>query len=283
MLSRALSRALSRRLTRAVARAGGHGRGAFLRWAARLLLAGLGAVRGAAPGGDHRAPAQEEHQLPRAGPAPPPSPETTEIFSQNKPDPWPHPPLLVDCVPPPVLLLRCRLSGSRAHIPSCLICLWHAQITGENEALIKFPDPGNLEGVKSRLKPIAKLTNVAFSYDGGARDVLHAVSTKLCMASRVALIGANGAGKTTLLKLLVGELDMADGGRGDLFKHPQPARRVHCAALDAPPRGEPLAEPRHLHPAPLLQGAPPLSRISLSPPPPPPLVLSGHAASLSPY
>ena len=193
-----------------------------------------------------------------------------------------------------MLLLRCRLSGSRAHIPSCLICLWHAQITGENEALIKFPDPGNLEGVKSRLKPIAKLTNVAFSYDGGARDVLHAVSTKLCMASRVALIGANGAGKTTLLKLLVGELDMADGGRGDLFKHHN--LRVAYIAQHSMHH---LEENLSLNPVTYIQRrffkAPLHSLASLSRPPPPPPprtkwtrrvslpVLIGHAASLTPY
>ena len=33
------------------------------------------------------------------------------------------------------------------------------------EPLIRFADPGTLDGVKSRLKPIMKLTNVTFRYD----------------------------------------------------------------------------------------------------------------------
>ena len=62
-------------------------------------------------------------------------------------------------------------------------------MTGEIEALIKFPDPGSLDGVKSRLKPIASLKNVSFKYPGTDKLVLDEVSVKLCMASRVALLG----------------------------------------------------------------------------------------------
>ncbi|KAJ1481544.1 P-loop containing nucleoside triphosphate hydrolase protein [Baffinella frigidus] len=86
----------------------------------------------------------------------------------------------------------------------------------------EFPDPGVLDGIKSRLKPIMRLTNVVFRYESSAKDVLKGVSQKLSMSSRVALVGANGAGKTTLLKLLVGDLEMGDGGptnKGELFKH----------------------------------------------------------------
>jgi len=97
---------------------------------------------------------------------------------------------------------------------------YFAQMTGEIEALIKFPDPGNLDGVKSRLKPIASLKNVSFSYPGTEKLVLDNVTVKLSMASRVALLGPNGAGKTTLLKLLVGDLDGAGpGNSGEVWKH----------------------------------------------------------------
>ena len=97
---------------------------------------------------------------------------------------------------------------------------YFAKMTGEVEALIKFPDPGTLDGVKSRLKPIAKLTNVTFTYPGTDKMILNNVSVKLCMASRVALLGVNGAGKTTLLKLLVGDLDAAGPGNvGEVWKH----------------------------------------------------------------
>jgi len=68
------------------------------------------------------------------------------------------------------------------------------QVTGEQEALIKFADPGVLDGVKSRLKPVMKLSGVTFSYPGTNKEVLSNVSVKLCMASRIALVGPNGAG-----------------------------------------------------------------------------------------
>jgi hypothetical protein len=68
------------------------------------------------------------------------------------------------------------------------------QVTGEQEALIKFADPGVLDGVKSRLKPVMKLSGVTFSYPGTSKEVLSDVSVKLCMASRIALVGPNGAG-----------------------------------------------------------------------------------------
>ena len=92
-------------------------------------------------------------------------------------------------------------------LPQKKNCSYFAKITGEIDALIKFPDPGQLDGVKSRLKPVAWLKDVSFTYPGSDKRILDQVSVKLCMASRVALLGRNGAGKTTLLKLLVGDLD----------------------------------------------------------------------------
>eukprot|EP00802_Teleaulax_amphioxeia_P007914 Tamp_07922.p1 GENE.Tamp_07922~~Tamp_07922.p1 ORF type:complete len:660 (+),score=185.71 Tamp_07922:97-1980(+) len=97
---------------------------------------------------------------------------------------------------------------------------YFAQMTGQIEALIKFPDPGTLDGIKSRLKPMATLKNVTFTYPGTEKQILNQVSVKLCMSSRVALLGPNGAGKTTLLKLLVGDLDGAGpGNTGEVWKH----------------------------------------------------------------
>jgi len=97
---------------------------------------------------------------------------------------------------------------------------YFAQMTGEIEALIKFPDPGGLEGIKSRLKPMASLKNVKYKYPGTDKQILNNVSVKLSQSSRVALIGANGAGKTTLLKLLVGDLEGGGpGNTGEVWKH----------------------------------------------------------------
>jgi len=97
---------------------------------------------------------------------------------------------------------------------------YFAQMTGEIEALIRFPDPGGLEGIKSRLKPMASLKNVKYTYPGTDKQILTNVSVKLSQSSRVALIGANGAGKTTLLKLLVGDLEGGGpGNTGEVWKH----------------------------------------------------------------
>ena len=103
-------------------------------------------------------------------------------------------------------------------LPQKKNCSYFAKITGEIDALIKFPDPGQLDGVKSRLKPVAWLKDVSFTYPGSDKRILDQVSVKLCMASRVALLGRNGAGKTTLLKLLVGDLDgTGQGNMGEVI------------------------------------------------------------------
>ena len=72
--------------------------------------------------------------------------------------------------------------------------------------VFNFPEPGALEGIKSRTKAILKLTGVDFQYDGRDKPTLINVSAQCSMASRVAVIGPNGAGKSTLIKMLVGEI-----------------------------------------------------------------------------
>jgi len=80
---------------------------------------------------------------------------------------------------------------------------------------LTLPDPGLLDGVKSRARTVLKLNNLMFRYPGGDDYVLRGCSGKLALKSRVALVGPNGAGKTTLLRLLVGDLElMAAGGEG---------------------------------------------------------------------
>lgn len=91
---------------------------------------------------------------------------------------------------------------------------------------MKFPDPGKLEGITSRGKPVLKLTDIIFGYpvdkEGGERRViLNGVSCHLSLNSRICIVGKNGAGKSTLLKLLIGELDLdeAAGDAGKIWKH----------------------------------------------------------------
>jgi GTPase SAR1 family protein len=46
---------------------------------------------------------------------------------------------------------------------------------------------------------------VAFSWPGASKRQLNDVTVRVCLASRIAVLGANGAGKSTLIKLLCGE------------------------------------------------------------------------------
>merc|ERR1712061_120046 len=74
-----------------------------------------------------------------------------------------------------------------------------------------FPLPGALEGVKSRGKTILKMENVFFKYPSHEKNTVENISLTVCMAPRVAVVGANGAGKSTAIKLLIGELKPASG------------------------------------------------------------------------
>merc|ERR1719428_1227867 len=74
-----------------------------------------------------------------------------------------------------------------------------------------FPDPGALEGVKSRSKVILRMNNVTFQYPTKDKPTIMDVSLTVSQCSRVAVIGANGAGKSTAIKVLVGEQTPTDG------------------------------------------------------------------------
>uniref|UniRef100_A0A061RRX4 Elongation factor 3 n=1 Tax=Tetraselmis sp. GSL018 TaxID=582737 RepID=A0A061RRX4_9CHLO len=82
----------------------------------------------------------------------------------------------------------------------------------------KFPDPGKLDGIRTKRKPVLTMTGVSFRYPGAEKDTLRDINVKLTLMSRVALVGANGAGKTTLLRLLVEDLP-TNPGVGEVWKH----------------------------------------------------------------
>jgi elongation factor 3 len=84
------------------------------------------------------------------------------------------------------------------------------EISDKNEKWV-FPLPGSLEGVKSRGKTILKMNNVFFKYPSHEKNTVEDITLTVCMASRVAVVGANGAGKSTAIKLLIGELKPAQG------------------------------------------------------------------------
>merc|ERR1712232_588600 len=74
-----------------------------------------------------------------------------------------------------------------------------------------FPEPGQMEGVKSRSKVVLRMNNVTFQYATKDKPTIMDVSLTVSQVSRVAVIGANGAGKSTAIKVLVGEQKPTEG------------------------------------------------------------------------
>jgi len=74
-----------------------------------------------------------------------------------------------------------------------------------------FPEPGPIEGVKSKGKTLLKMTKVTFTYPTKKTPTVFDIDLTCCMLSRVAVIGANGAGKSTAIKLFVGEMKPDSG------------------------------------------------------------------------
>merc|ERR1712127_693133 len=74
-----------------------------------------------------------------------------------------------------------------------------------------FPEPGSMEGVKSRSKVILRMNNVDFQYPTKNKPTIMDVTLTVSQVSRVAVIGANGAGKSTAIKVLVGEQKPTEG------------------------------------------------------------------------
>merc|ERR1719181_1586872 len=74
-----------------------------------------------------------------------------------------------------------------------------------------FPEPGPMEGVKSRSKVILRMTSVSYQYPTKDKPTIVDVNLTVSQVSRVAVIGANGAGKSTAIKVLVGEQKPTEG------------------------------------------------------------------------
>ncbi len=89
----------------------------------------------------------------------------------------------------------------------------------------RFPQPGPIEGVKSKGKALMKLSKCTFTYPGNDKPTLFDISVQVSLSSRVACIGENGAGKSTMIKLLVGEVEPQEG---EMWKHPN-ARVAYVA------------------------------------------------------
>lgn len=74
------------------------------------------------------------------------------------------------------------------------------------ELEFKFPEPGYLEGVKTKQKAIVKVSNMEFQYPGTSKPQITDINFQCSLSSRIAVIGPNGAGKSTLINVLTGEL-----------------------------------------------------------------------------
>lgn len=81
----------------------------------------------------------------------------------------------------------------------------------------KFPEPGQLEGVKSMSKTILKMKDVTFQYPTRDTPTIFDINIECSRISRVGVTGANGAGKSTAIKILIGELKT---NQGEVIKHP---------------------------------------------------------------
>jgi len=75
-----------------------------------------------------------------------------------------------------------------------------------SELEFKFPEPGFLEGVKTKAKAIIRVTDMSFQYPGTTKPQISDISFQVSLGSRIAVIGPNGAGKSTLVNVLTGEL-----------------------------------------------------------------------------
>lgn len=85
-----------------------------------------------------------------------------------------------------------------------------------SEMEFKFPEPGFLEGVKTKAKAIVRVSNMSFQYPGTPKPQISDITFQCSLGSRIAVIGPNGAGKSTLINVLTGELIPTSG---DVYTH----------------------------------------------------------------
>ena len=87
---------------------------------------------------------------------------------------------------------------------------------GASEMEFKFPEPGFLEGVKTKAKAIVRVNKMSFQYPGTDKPQIKDITFQVSLGSRIAVIGPNGAGKSTLVNVLTGELIPTSG---ELYQH----------------------------------------------------------------
>jgi elongation factor 3 len=80
-----------------------------------------------------------------------------------------------------------------------------------------FPEPGFLDGVRSKDKAILKCMKASYTYPGRDTPQIKDASVAISLSSRVVVHGPNGAGKSTLIKCITGEVEPQGG---TVWKHP---------------------------------------------------------------
>jgi elongation factor 3 len=75
-----------------------------------------------------------------------------------------------------------------------------------------FPEPGLLDGVKSKGKAIIRMEKCTYQYPTKTSPTVYDITLQASLNSRVAVIGPNGAGKSTLIKMFCGEVKPNCGG-----------------------------------------------------------------------
>eukprot|EP00620_Florenciella_sp_RCC1587_P013754 CAMPEP_0182570326 /NCGR_PEP_ID=MMETSP1324-20130603/10671_1 /TAXON_ID=236786 /ORGANISM="Florenciella sp., Strain RCC1587" /LENGTH=1068 /DNA_ID=CAMNT_0024784705 /DNA_START=58 /DNA_END=3264 /DNA_ORIENTATION=- len=88
---------------------------------------------------------------------------------------------------------------------------------GESKLKFTFPQPGPLEGVKSKGKALMKMEGVNYRYPINDHFTIIGCTVQVSLSSRVGCVGPNGAGKSTMIKCLTGEVEPTTGTR---WAHP---------------------------------------------------------------
>jgi len=87
----------------------------------------------------------------------------------------------------------------------------------ETEVKFVFPEPGFLEGIKSKDRAILKVSHATYTYPTRTTPSLTDATVNVSLSSRVVVHGRNGAGKSTLIKLMTNEVAPQSGS---VWKHP---------------------------------------------------------------
>lgn len=82
---------------------------------------------------------------------------------------------------------------------------------GASEMEFSFPEPGFLDGVKTKAKAIMRANKMGFQYPNTPKPQISDITFQCSLGSRIAVIGPNGAGKSTLVNVLCGELIPTEG------------------------------------------------------------------------